>query len=46
MKKSSKNLKKPIDNFKTGCYNEYKFKVIEPNNNEQAAATASIERMK
>ncbi len=33
MKKSSKNLKKPIDNFKTRCYNEYKFKGIEPNDN-------------
>nr|DAZ28285.1 MAG TPA: hypothetical protein [Caudoviricetes sp.] len=39
-------MKKPIDNFKTGCYNIDKFKGIEPNDNEQAAATASIERMK
>jgi hypothetical protein len=39
-------LKKPIDNFKTGCYNKNKFKGIEPNSNKQAAATASIERMK
>lgn len=29
-------MKKPIDNFKTGCYNEYKFKGIEPNDNEQS----------
>lgn len=35
-KKSSKILKKPIDKFKTGCYNIDKFKRIEPNNNEQS----------
>jgi hypothetical protein len=29
MKKSSKNLKKSIDNFKTRCYNTDKFKKIE-----------------
>jgi hypothetical protein len=39
-------LKKPIDNFKRGCYNIDKFKGIESNDNKQAAATASIERMK
>lgn len=30
-------MKKPIDNFKTGCYNIDKFKEIEPNDNKQAA---------
>ena len=33
-------MKKPIDNFKTRCYNKDKFKGIEPNDNKQAAATA------
>ena len=38
-------MKKPIDNFKRGCYNIDKFKGIEPNDNKQAAATAKTGEM-
>ena len=46
MKKSSKNLKKPIDKHEKVWYSEYKFKRIELKNKRKAVAAVKNQRIR